>query len=143
MRIKEKPFIIIAVTLKIGVLTLTGCNDDDLFGGTGPKYNILFPIEINGLYMTQWEGSSTSFGLEIVFDRTTCLFNFTEISTGKKNTDTYEYTYSHPVATLIPIDQSKSILKATTISGRILKDDEMSFVDQKNNPALFKVIRKK
>ncbi len=141
--IKGKPFLLIALSLIIGVLILSGCNDDELLGGTGPNYNMLFPIETNGLYRTQWNGSSTSFALEIVFDRTTCLFNFTEISTGKKNTDTYEYTYSHPVATLIPSDQTKSILKATTISGRILKDDEMSFVDQKNNPALFKVIREK
>ena len=141
--IKGKPFLLIALSLIIGVLTLSGCNDDNPLGGTGPNYNMLFPIETNGLYMTQWNGSNTSFALEIVFDRTTCLFNYTEISTGKKSTDTYEYTYSHPVATLIPIDQTKSIPKATTISGRILKDDEMSFVDQKNNPALFKVIRKK
>ena len=141
--IKGKPFLLIALSLIIGVLTLSGCNDDNPLGGTGPNYNMLFPIETNGLYMTQWNGSNTSFALEIVFDRTTCLFNYTEISTGKKSTDTYEYTYSHPVATLIPIDQTKSILKATTISGRILKDDEMSFVDQKNNPALFKVIRTK
>lgn len=141
--IKGKPFLLIALSLIIGVLTLSGCNDDNPLGGTGPNYNMLFPIETNGLYMTQWNGSNTSFALEIVFDRTTCLFNYTETSTGKKHTDTYEYTYSHPVATLIPIDQTKSILKATTISGRILKDDEMSFVDQKNNPALFKVIRKK
>ena len=141
--IKGKPFLLIALSLIIGVLTLSGCNDDNPLGGTGPNYNMLFPIETNGLYMTQWNGSNTSFALEIVFDRTTCLFNYTEISTGKKSTDTYEYTYSHPVATLIPIDQTKSILKATTISGRILKDDEMSFVDQKNNPALFKVIRRK
>ena len=141
--IKGKPFLLIALSLIIGVLTLSGCNDDNPLGGTGPNYNMLFPIETNGLYMTQWNGSNTSFALEIVFDRTTCLFNYTEISTGKKSTDTYEYTYSHPVATLIPIDQTKSILKATTISGRILKDDEMSFVDHKNNPALFKVIRKK
>ena len=141
--IKGKPFLLIALRLIIGVLTLSGCNDGNPLGGTGPNYNMLFPIETNGLYMTQWNGSNTSFALEIVFDRTTCLFNYTEISTGKKSTDTYEYTYSHPVATLIPIDQTKSILKATTISGRILKDDEMSFVDQKNNPALFKVIRKK
>ena len=141
--IKGKPFLLIALSLIIGVLTLSGCNDDNPLGGTGPNYNMLFPIETNGLYMTQWNGSNTSFALEIVFDRTTCLFNYTEISTGKKSTDTYEYTYSHPVATLIPTDQTKSILKATTISGRILKDDEMSFVDQKNNPALFKVIRKK
>ncbi|MPM15911.1 hypothetical protein SDC9_62285 [bioreactor metagenome] len=141
--IKGKPFLLIALSLIIGVLTLCGCNDDNPLGGTGPNYNMLFPIETNGLYMTQWNGSNTSFALEIVFDRTTCLFNYTEISTGKKSTDTYEYTYSHPVATLIPSDQTKSILKATTISGRILKDDEMSFVDQKNNPALFKVIRKK
>ena len=141
--IKGKPFLLIALSLIIGVLTLSGCNDDNPLGGTGPNYNMRFPIETNGLYMTQWNGSNTSFALEIVFDRTTCLFNYTEISTGKKSTDTYEYTYSHPVATLIPIDQTKSILKATTISGRILKDDEMSFVDQKNNPALFKVIRKK
>ena len=141
--IKGKPFLLIALSLIIGVLTLSGCNDDNPLGGTGPNYNMLFPIETNGLYMTQWNGSNTSFALEIVFDRTTCLFNYTEISTGKKSTDTYEYTYSHPVATLIPIDQTQSILKATTISGRILKDDEMSFVDQKNNPALFKVIRKK
>ena len=141
--IKGKPFFLIALSLIIGVLTLSGCNDDNPLGGTGPNYNMLFPIETNGLYMTQWNGSNTSFALEIVFDRTTCLFNYTEISTGKKSTDTYEYTYSHPVATLIPSDQTKSILKATTISGRILKDDEMSFVDQKNNPALFKVIRKK
>lgn len=141
--IKGKPFLLIALSLIIGVLTLSGCNDDNPLGGTGPNYNMLFPIETNGLYMTQWNGSNTSFALEIVFDRTTCLFNYTEISTGKKSTDTYEYTYSHPVATLIPIDQTKSILKATTISGRILKDDEMTFVDQKNNPALFKVIRKK
>jgi hypothetical protein len=141
--IKGKPFLLIALSLIIGVLTLSGCNDDNPLGGTGPNYNMLFPIETNGLYMTQWNGSNTSFALEIVFDRTTCLFNYTEISTGKKSTDTYEYTYSHPVATLIPSDQTKSILKATTISGRILKDDEMSFVDQKNNPALFKVIRKK
>ena len=141
--IKGKPFLLIALSLIIGVLTLSGCNDDNPLGGTGPNYNMQFPIETNGLYMTQWNGSNTSFALEIVFDRTTCLFNYTEISTGKKSTDTYEYTYSHPVATLIPSDQTKSILKATTISGRILKDDEMSFVDQKNNPALFKVIRKK
>ena len=141
--IKGKPFLLIALSLIIGVLTLSGCNDDNPLGGTGPNYNMLFPIETNGLYMTQWNGSNTSFALEIVFDRTTCLFNYTEISTGKKSTDTYEYTYSHPVATLIPSDQTKSILKATTISGRILKDDEMSFVDQKNNTALFKVIRKK
>lgn len=141
--IKGKPFLLIALSLIIGVLTLSGCNDDNPLGGTGPNYNMLFPIETNGLYMTQWNGSNTSFALEIVFDRTTCLFNYTEISTGKKSTDTYEYTYSHPVATLIPSDQTKSILKATTISGRILKDDEMTFVDQKNNPALFKVIRKK
>ena len=141
--IKGKPFLLIALSLIIGVLTLSGCNDDNPLGGTGPNYNMLFPIETNGLYMTQWNGSNTSFALEIVFDRTTCLFNYTEISTGKKSTDTYEYTYSHPVATLIPSDQTKSILKASTISGRILKDDEMSFVDQKNNPALFKVIRKK
>ena len=141
--IKGKPFLLIALSLIIGVLTLSGCNDDNPLGGTGPNYNMLFPIETNGLYMTQWNGSNTSFALEIVFYRTTCLFNYTEISTGKKSTDTYEYTYSHPVATLIPSDQTKSILKATTISGRILKDDEMSFVDQKNNPALFKVIRKK
>lgn len=141
--IKGKPFLLIALSLIIGVLTLSGCNDDNPLGGTGPNYNMLFPIETNGLYMTQWNGSNTSFALEIVFDRTTCLFNYTEISTGKKSTDTYEYTYSHPIATLIPSDQTKSILKATTISGRILKDDEMSFVDQKNNPALFKVIRKK
>ena len=141
--IKGKPFLLIALSLIIGVLTLSGCNDDNPLGGTGPNYNMLFPIETNGLYMTQWNGSNTSFALEIVFDRTTCLFNYTEISTGKKSTDTYEYTYSHPVATLIPIDQTKSILKATTISGRILKDDEMSFVDQKNNPALFKIIKKK
>ena len=141
--IKGKPFLLIALSLIIGVLTLSGCNDDNPLGGTGPNYNMLFPIETNGLYMTQWNGSNTSFALEIVFDRTTCLFNYTEISTGKKSTDTYEYTYSHPVATLIPIDQSKSILKATTISGRILKDDEMTFVDHINNPELFKVIRKK
>ena len=141
--IKGKPFLLIALSLIIGVLTLSGCNDDNPLGGTGPNYNMLFPIETNGLYMTQWNGSNTSFALEIVFDRTTCLFNYTEISTGKKSTDTYEYTYSHPVATLIPSDQTKSILKATTISGRILKDDEMSFVDQKNNPALFKMKKKK
>lgn len=141
--IKAKQFLLVSLTLIIGILTLNGCNNDDLLGGTGPNYNMLFPIETNGLYMTQWSGSSNTLALEIVFGRTTCLFNYTEISTGKKSTDTYEYTYTHPVATLIPSDQTRSILKATTISGRILKADEMSFVDQQNIPALFKVIRKK
>lgn len=141
--IKAKQFLLVSLTLIIGILTLNGCNNDDLLGGTGPNYNMLFPIETNGLYMTQWNGSSNTLALEIVFGRTTCLFNYTEISTGKKSTDTYEYTYTHPVATLIPSDQTNSILKATTISGRILKADEMSFVDQQNIPALFKVIRKK
>lgn len=141
--IKAKQFLLVSLTLIIGILTLNGCNNDDLLGGTGPNYNMLFPIETNGLYMTQWSGSSNTLALEIVFGRTTCFFNYTEISTGKKSTDTYEYTYTHPVATLIPSDQTNSILKATTISGRILKADEMSFVDQQNIPALFKVIRKK
>lgn len=141
--IKAKQFLLVSLTLIIGILTLNGCNNDDLLGGTGPNYNMLFPIETNGLYMTQWSGSSNTLALEIVYGRTTCLFNYTEISTGKKSTDTYEYTYTHPVATLIPSDQTRSILKATTISGRILKADEMSFVDQQNIPALFKVIRKK
>jgi len=47
------------------------------------------------------------------------------------------------VATLIPVTEGNPVLTGTTISGRVLASDEISFVDDQGMPVLMKLTRKK
>ncbi len=139
---------LIVLFFAVGSLCTSGCekigNDDEgLLESSRPIYNMLFEISVHGLYMTEWSANTGSYSLLVKFDRTQCSFIFAEFLSGQIRTERYTYSYDHPVATLIPVTEGNPVLTGTTISGRVLAADEISFVDDQGTPVLMKLIRKK
>ena len=139
---------LIVMILIVGSLCVTGCekigNDDEgLLESSKPIYNMLFEISVHGLYLTEWSATTSSYSLLVKFDRTQCNFIYADFLSGQIRSERFSYSYDHPVATLTPVTEGNPVLTGTTISGRVLAADEISFVDDQGMPVLMKLTRKK
>lgn len=137
---------LMVLLLVMGAIFTAGCDKNDEeepLGGSRPIPNMLFPIADLGLYNTEWHGTNGGSNLVINFDREDCTFSVTVPATGKTTTTIYVYEYNHPVVSLTPENENESTVSGTTISGRPLDADEMSFVDANDTPVWMRVIRKK